>query len=70
MLLAPNARFCSYCGSNSLILVVTELKELASKESLGIYVPLDVSKVSTEDLVPKRSEAAKERPHRHEVLDL
>lgn len=60
MLLSPNARFCSYCGSNSLILVVTELKEPASKESLGVYVPLDVTKVS----------AAKERPHRHEVLDL
>ncbi len=61
MLLSPNARYCSYCGSNSLILVVTELKEPAQKETLGVYVPpvLDVSKIPVEDLVPKE-----QRPRR------
>ncbi len=35
----PKARFCPYCGSSSLNLVIRELKEPAQKETVGVYEP-------------------------------
>ena len=35
--LSPKAKFCPFCGSSSLILVVKEQAEPHQKETVGVY---------------------------------